>query len=118
MRWVILVLGIVSNASASLLIKLATMPPRSIPTLADPSGLFRNWPLCVGLVLYGATFLLYVAALARFPLNVAHPILTSGAIVAVALVSAFILREPIPLTTWAGVALVAAGVALISLSAT
>lgn len=117
MRWLILVVGIMSNASASLLIKLAMLPPRELPTLADPSSLVRNWPLCLGLVLYSATFLLYVAALARFPLNVAHPILTSGAIVAVAFASAFVLREPFPLTTWLGVALVAAGVALISLSA-
>ena len=79
MKWLILILGIVSNASASVLVKMAMMPPRKFPTLADPVGSLSNWPFWLGLMLYGAAFLLYAAALARLPLNVAHPVLTSGA---------------------------------------
>jgi multidrug transporter EmrE-like cation transporter len=117
MKWLIQLVGIISNASASVLIKLAMLPPRKFPTVADPLSLLRNWPLCLGLFLYGATFLLYAAALAKLPLNVAHPILTAGAVGTVALASAFLLREPFPWTTTLGVGLVAAGVALISLAA-
>jgi len=114
MKWMILLVGIATNASASLLIKLAVTPPRRLPTLAEPLAGLDNWPLWLGLVLYGATFLLYAAALARLPLNVAHPVMTAGAVAAVALVSLLVLREPFHWTTVVGIALVAAGVLLIT----
>ncbi len=115
MKWLILILGIVSNASASVLVKLAMMPPRKFPSLDDPMAALSNWPFWLGLGLYGAAFLLYAAALAVLPLNVAHPVLTSGAIAAVALCSLLIFREPFQWTTIAGILLVVAGVVMITL---
>ena len=115
MKWLILILGIASNASASVLVKLAMMPPRKFPSLSDPMGALSNWPFWLGLLLYGIAFLLYAAALARLPLNVAHPVLTSGAVAAVALCSLLIFREPFHWTTIAGILLVIAGVALITI---
>lgn len=114
MKWLILFLGIASNASASVLVKMAMMPPRKFPSPSDPMSALSNWPFWLGLVLYGAAFLLYAAALARLPLNVAHPVLTSGAVATVALCSVLIFRESFHWTTWAGVALVIIGVALIT----
>lgn len=118
MKWIILILGITSNASASVLIKMAMMPPRKFPSLAElttsPLSVLSNWPFWLGLALYGAAFLLYAAALARLPLNVAHPILTAGAVAAVAVSSALIFRESFPMTTLAGIALVVIGVVLIT----
>jgi multidrug transporter EmrE-like cation transporter len=115
MKWLILLLGILSNASASVLIKMAMMPPRKFPTLSDPLSALSNWPLWLGLSLYGGAFLLYAAALARLPLNVAHPVLTSGAVVMVALFSLLIFREAFPWTTGLGILLVMVGVMLITL---
>ena len=114
MKWLILILGIASNASASVLVKLAMMPPRKFPSLSEPMAALSNWPFWLGLGLYGAAFVLYAAALARLPLNVAHPVLTSGAVAAVALCSLLIFREPFHWTTIAGILLVIAGVALIT----
>lgn len=114
MKWLILILGIASNASASVLVKMAMMPPRKFPSLSEPMAALSNWPFWLGLVLYGAAFLLYAAALARLPLNVAHPVLTAGAVATVALCSVLILREPFYWTTAAGIVLVIAGVALIT----
>lgn len=114
MKWLILVLGIASNASASVLIKIAMMPPRKFPSFNNPMEALSNWPFWLGLGLYGAAFLLYAAALARLPLNVAHPVLTSGAVATVALCSLLIFREPFHWTTIAGILLVVAGVALIT----
>lgn len=114
MKWLILILGIASNASASVLVKFAMMPPRKFPSLSDPMAALSNWPFWLGLGLYGAAFLLYAAALARLPLNVAHPVLTSGAVATVALCSLLIFREPFHWTTIAGILLVVAGVALIT----
>lgn len=114
MKWLILILGIVSNASASVLVKMAMLPPRKFPSLSDPMNALSNWPFWVGLGLYGVAFLLYAAALARLPLNVAHPVLTAGAVAAVALCSVVVFREPFQWTTGAGIMLVIAGVALIT----
>jgi multidrug transporter EmrE-like cation transporter len=114
MKWLILALGIASNASASVLVKMAMMPPRRFPSLAAPLAALSNWPFWLGLALYGGAFLLYAAALARLPLNVAHPVLTSGAVATVALMSVLVFREPLHWTTVAGIVLVMAGVALIT----
>ncbi len=115
MKWLVLILGIASNASASVLVKFAMMPPRKFPSLSDPMAALSNWPFWSGLALYGIAFLLYASALARLPLNVAHPVLTSGAVAAVALCSLLIFREPFHWTTIAGILLVIAGVALITI---
>ena len=114
MKWLILIIGIAANASASVLVKMAMMPPRQFPSLCDPWAALSNWPFWLGLGLYSAAFLLYAAALVRLPLNVAHPVLTSGAIAAVALLSVLIFKEPFHWTTGAGILLVIAGVALIT----
>ena len=114
MKWLILVIGITANASASVLVKMAMISPRKFPTFREPMAALSNWPFWVGLGLYGAAFLLYAAALARLPLNVAHPVLTAGAVASVALCSVVIFREPFHWTTAAGIVLVIAGVALIT----
>jgi small multidrug resistance pump len=114
MKWLILLVGILANASASVLVKIAMMPPRKFPSLSDPMAALGNWPFWFGLGLYGGAFLLYAAALARLPLNVAHPILTSGAVATVALFSIFLFREPFHWTTIVGILLVVSGVTLIT----
>lgn len=114
MKWIILIAGILSNASASVLIKMAMMPPRRFPSLTDPWASLSNWPFWLGLFLYGAAFLLYAAALVKLPLNIAHPILTSGAIATVALLSFAIFREPFHWTTGVGIVLIILGVTLIA----
>ena len=117
MKWLILILGIAANASASVLVKMAMMPPRKFPSFSDPLAAVGNWPFWLGLFLYGAAFLLYAAALVRLPLNVAHPILTAGAVATVAVLSLVIFRETFYWTTVAGIAFVIIGVALITLHA-
>lgn len=115
MKWLILMLGIAANASASVLVKIAMMPPRQFPSLSNPMAALSNWPFWLGLSLYGGAFLLYAAALTRLPLNVAHPVLTSGAIATVALLSVLLFREQFYWTTGAGILLIIAGVVLISM---
>lgn len=114
MKWLILILGIFSNASASVLVKMAMMPPRKFPSLSEPLNSLSNWPFWLGLGLYGVAFLFYAAALARLPLNVAHPVLTAGAVATVALFSVVFFRESFHWTTGAGIVLVIAGVGLIT----
>jgi small multidrug resistance pump len=117
MKWLILLLGIAANASASALIKLAVTPPRRLPSWSDVSSVISNWPLLLGLGLFGVAFVLYAAALARLPLSIAHPILTAGAIVAVSLISLTVFREEFHWTTVSGIALIVAGVLLLTMRA-
>jgi small multidrug resistance pump len=114
MKWLILILGIAANAAASVLVKIAMSPPREPPSLSSPMAALGNIPFWLGLLLYGAAFLFYAAALARFPLNVAHPTLTVGAVAAVAVLSMYVFREPFYWTTVVGLILVISGVLLIT----
>jgi multidrug transporter EmrE-like cation transporter len=114
MKVLILILGIATNASASVLIKLSMIPSRQSPSLHDPWGILSNWPFWLGLCLYGTAFILYATSLSHFPLNVAHPVLTSGAAAVVALLSVLVLNEPFYWTTGLGILLVIIGVVLIS----
>ncbi len=114
MKWLILICGIASNASASVLIKLAMMPPRKFPSPSDLTNALSNWPFWSGLLFYGVAFLLYAAALARLPLNVVHPVLTAGAIATVAVCSSVVFQEQFHWTTIIGILLVISGVALIT----
>lgn len=114
MKWLILILGISTNAFASVLIKIAVTEPRSFPSVSNLGAALQNWPFWLGLFFYGAAFLLYTAALARFPLNVAHPVLTTGAVALVALLSVIVFKESLYWTTALGILLVVAGVGLIT----
>jgi multidrug transporter EmrE-like cation transporter len=117
MRWIVLLLGIASNASASLLIKLALQPPHRMPSLKAPLATFQNWPLMAGIVLYGSAFVLYAVALKFFPLNIAHPTLTSGAIACVAILSVIVLGEALRPAMLAGLGFIVLGVILLTTGA-
>lgn len=116
MKWIILILGVLSNASASALIKAAMTAPRKLPSLTEPMSLFQNWPLLLGLFLYGMAFVLYALALTRLPLNVAHPILTSGSIAVVAMFSVFFFGEQLSVINLIGIGLIMAGVVVLTLT--
>ena len=113
MKWLILLLGVISNTFASVLIKLSVTEPRKLPSILDLKSLITNWPFLFGLVFYIFTFLLYALALSKFPLNIVHPVFTSGAIALVALISIILLKEQFYWTTIFGLFLVLIGVSLI-----
>lgn len=114
MMTVLLVLfGILSNAGASVLIKYAMLPERNV-SLKEPLTVILNFPLWLGLCLYGVAFVLYALTLQRLPLNVTQPVLTCGAISMVALLSVILFGESFGVMKLAGVFLVIVGVVLIS----
>lgn len=111
-----LVLGVLLNASASILIKVSSMPPRRLPSITTPVATWaNNWPLWIGIVTYGLAFLLYVYALSFFPATVAHPVITAGAIAVVATVAGLVLGESLSALTIAGIIVVMGGVLMIAL---
>lgn len=118
MKWLVLITGIATNASASILIKIAMSPPRQLPSLSQPFLLLYNLPLIAGLFLYVLTLVLYAFALSLLPLSVAHPSMTAGAIAIVALFSWAVFGESIYWTTWAGIVMIMLGVFLITFRTT
>ncbi len=111
MSWLLLLGGILANAAASLVMKNAMAHGLAVP------GVLTNPMLWLGLVLYGTSFVVYAVSLTLFPLNVAHPILTCGAVATVAAGSVAFYSETLRPTTVLGIVLVMAGVVLIALKA-
>ena len=114
LRWLILVSGIMTNAAASVLVKYAVTPPRPLPSWSHPFAVFGNAPLLAGVALYGVAFLLYALALTKLPLNVAHPILTSGAITMVAVCSKALFQEDMGMMKLLGIVVIIVGVFLVA----
>lgn len=93
MKWIILLLAIATNACASVLLKAVVSSDKRQSILVDPLSYLTSAWIWVGLVLYGLAFVFYTASLSQFPLNVAHPVITAGAIVTVVAASALIFGE-------------------------
>lgn len=113
MTWLLLVVGILANAAASVLVKLSS----SGPLVLSPA-LLMNWRLWLAAASYGVAFLAYAAAVTRLPLNVAHPVSTAGAIVLVGLCSALLIRETFTPLHWLGYSLLLAGIVVLALTRT
>lgn len=111
MTWLLVVVGVLANAAASVLVKLSSDGPL---TLSDPWALATNGRLWLAAVSYGVAFLAYAAAVTRLPLNVAHPVSTSGAIVLVGLCSALMIRETFTPLHWLGYSLLLAGILVLA----
>lgn len=116
MKWIVLIVGVLLNAGASILIKVSSMPPRRLPSFSTPiSTWIGNWTFWVGIVTYGLAFLAYVYSLSLFPATVAHPIITAGAIALVATIAGLLLGETLSGLTIVGIIVVMCGVLMIAL---
>jgi len=93
-----------------LLFKLASAHLDFRRPLADPHGLAI---LAVALALYGGATLVWLAVLRHSPLSRIYPIMALS-FVLTPLGGMIVLKEPIPGGYWAGVALILAGLAVIS----
>lgn len=115
MKWLILILGITSNASASALIKLAVSSQEKKLSINDPLSILMNVPLVSGIILYGLAFVLYALALHYLPLNVAHPVLTSGSIALVSMISVVAFGEQLTFSSIVGIGLILTGVVVLTM---
>ncbi len=111
MTWLLILVGVVANAAASVLVKLSSEGPLG---LSNPLALITNGRLWLAAISYGVAFLAYAAAVTRLPLNVAHPVATAGAIVLVGLCSALVIRETFTLQHWLGYGLLLAGILVLA----
>jgi multidrug transporter EmrE-like cation transporter len=119
--WVLILTGVGLNAAAQLLLKLATRPLGHFTVFnADTLNssvitLFKSVPFWTGMVCYGASLCVWVAALAKAPVSTAYPMLSLGYVV-VAAVSVAWLGETLTASKVLGIALICTGVVLVSRS--
>ncbi len=119
--WVLILTGVGLNAAAQLTLKVATRPLArfsdfSPATLGSAILILSKSPqFWAGMVCYAASVCVWLAALSKAPVSTAYPMLSLG-YVAVAVVSVTWLGESMTLPKVLGIALICAGVILVSRS--
>jgi multidrug transporter EmrE-like cation transporter len=121
MTWVLILSGVGLNAAAQLLLKSATKPLGQFTVFnADVLNssiviLFKSLPFWTGMVCYGASLCVWLAALSKAPVSTAYPMLSLGYVV-VAVVSVGWLGESMTPAKIAGIVLICLGVVLLTRS--
>ena len=121
MTWALILTGVGLNAAAQLLLKVATRPLAHFSEFnADTlSGavmiLFKSAPFWAGMMCYATSVCVWLAALSKAPVSTAYPMLSLGYVV-VAAVSVLWLGESMGPAKVLGIALICAGVILVSRS--
>jgi multidrug transporter EmrE-like cation transporter len=117
--WALILTGVGLNAAAQLLLKVATKPLAHFNVFnADVLGssvgiLLRSAPFWTGMLCYAASVCVWVAALSKAPVSTAYPMLSLGYVV-VAAISVAWLGETLTPAKMLGIALICAGVVLVS----
>jgi len=119
--WVLILTGVGLNAAAQLLLKTATRPLAAFSRfdfetlVASLLVLAKSLPFWTGMVCYGGSLCVWLAALSKAPVSVAYPMLSLGYIV-VAFASVTWLGESLSTPKVLGIALICVGVVLVSRS--
>jgi multidrug transporter EmrE-like cation transporter len=119
--WVLILTGVGMNAAAQLLLKAATRPLAAfsvfdIETLVKSVAILAlSVPFWAGMMCYAFSICVWLAALSKAPVSVAYPMLSLGYVV-VAAASALWLGESLTLMKVFGIALICAGVLVVSRS--
>ncbi|MDP9014429.1 MAG: SMR family transporter [Pseudomonadota bacterium] len=119
--WVLILTGVALNAAAQLLLKIATRPLAHFSDFGMATlrysivSLGTSVPFWAGMLCYGTSVCVWLAALSKAPVSTAYPMLSLG-YVAVAAVSVLWLGETLSLAKVLGIALICAGVVLVSRS--
>jgi multidrug transporter EmrE-like cation transporter len=119
--WVLILTGVGLNAAAQLLLKVATRPLAhfsqfNVDVLASSTLiLLKSASFWTGMLCYAASVVVWLAALSKAPVSTAYPMLSLGYVV-VAAVSVLWLGESMGPAKVLGIALICAGVVLVSRS--
>lgn len=118
MPYLYLFLAIICNAVANICLKLgAAQFDRGISNLIkDPLIFLKNGYVMIGIIFFAVALVLYTLVLARMNLSVAYPMMVSIGFVIVLSYSVFFLHEQLVWWQWLGIALVASGVILLSIT--
>ena len=122
MKWFFLIFALVTNATASVLLKVGSRVAENSP-LAEGAGFlakvfhFLNFPTIFAICLFAVNVLVYRRALDELNISVAYPIMVSGGMVLVTACACLIplLGERIAWWQLVGMLLIALGVWLVAL---
>ena len=103
MSWLFLLFGVIAETMSHVALK-------------ETDGFTRLLPSIMVLVGHLAAFMFLAQAMRVMPVGIVHALWAGLAIVSVTLLSTLVYRQHLDLTTWAGIAFVAVGIALINLS--
>lgn len=112
--------GVVLNALAQFLLKMATnkvgvIEVSSALSLSALSALFLQWPMVLGLLCYGVSLLIWLMALSRVDVTLAYPMLAIGYVIN-ALAAQYFLQEVVSVQRWVAIGVIILGVALLARS--
>ncbi len=112
--------GVVLNALAQFLLKMATnkvgvIEVSSALSLSALSALFLQWPMVLGLLCYGVSLLIWLMALSRVDVTLAYPMLAIGYVIN-ALAAQYFLQEVVSVQRWVAIGIIILGVALLARS--
>jgi multidrug transporter EmrE-like cation transporter len=119
--WAMILLGVGLNAAAQLLLKVATRPLAqltriNVETLRYSAGsLAASVHFWAGMACYAASVCVWLAALSKAPVSTAYPMLSLGYVVVTA-ISVLWMGETLSVPKALGIALICAGVVLVSRS--
>jgi multidrug transporter EmrE-like cation transporter len=117
--WLLILTGVGLNAAAQLLLKVATRPLSHFTVFNSDTLsnsiliLFKSVPFWAGMLCYAASICVWLGALSKAPVSTAYPMLSLGYVV-VAFASVLWLGETLSAPKVLGIALICAGVVLVS----
>ena len=117
--WLLILTGVGLNAAAQLLLKVATRPLAHFTVFNSDTLsnsiliLFKSVPFWAGMLCYAASICVWLGALSKAPVSTAYPMLSLGYVV-VAFASVLWLGETLSAPKVLGIALICAGVVLVS----
>lgn len=109
MGYVFLILALVLNAIANILMKVGSGNLNYFTEYGIVEGFIKNYVLLIGMFLFAMNVAFYVLALSKINLSVGYPVMTSGGLVIITLVSYFFLKEAITPYQLFGLLLIFAG---------
>lgn len=83
--------------------------------LRSSAGFTVLWPTVGTIVLYLAAFLIFAASLKRIPVGIAYALWSAFGIAFITAIGTFVFGQPLDLPAVTGLALIVAGIAVISL---
>ncbi|MBI4975656.1 hypothetical protein HZC20_03180 [Candidatus Peregrinibacteria bacterium] len=117
MRYVLLIMAIVLNASANILTKIGASKLgilKNLPIVSSTIKFLTNYYLLGGLILFALNIVFYILALSKINLSIAYPVMTSGGFLIISLFSIFYLKESLTSLQILGIILIAIGITLIA----
>lgn len=110
MGYIFLIIALVLNAIANILMKIGSGNLHYFTEYGIIQGLLKNYVLIIGVGLFALNVACYVLALSKINLSIGYPVMTSGGLVIISLVSYFFLKEALTPLQLLGLLLIFSGI--------